>query len=83
MKFLCFSISNHYISYYDLKHMKCNLCKKDINNYNSEFNNLKIDENQTVDICQSCIDTFVRWQGAKYAKLFPTTMMKKQFEKKK
>lgn len=63
--------------------MICTLCKKTIENYNSEFNKMQIDETHAVDICQDCIDKFVAWQGRKYAKLFPTTALKKRFAEKK
>jgi hypothetical protein len=42
---------------------------------------LKIDEQHAADICQKCIDKFVKWQGAIYADLFPTKAMKKRFGK--
>jgi len=62
--------------------MDCTLCKKPIEKYDARFNHLKIDESVSADICQSCIDKFFIWQGELYAKLFPTTAMKKRFEKK-
>lgn len=65
------------------KNIKCTLCKKPIDNYNLAFNHLEIDEYHAVDICQVCVDKFVRWQQSIYAKLFPTTAMKKIFREKK
>ena len=60
----------------------CPLCKKQIEKYNPNLNDLKIDENCTVTICQNCIDKFFKWQQGIYAKLFPTNYMKKRFENK-
>lgn len=61
---------------------KCALCGKDIQNYNISFNHLKIDETKSVDICQDCIDKFVKWQQGLFAKMFPTTAIKKRFGQK-
>lgn len=61
--------------------MKCTLCNEPIDNYNLAFHHLKIDEQHAADICQKCIDKFVKWQGAIYADLFPTKAMKKRFGK--
>jgi hypothetical protein len=55
--------------------MECILCKKEIKNYSAEFNRF-----ENVDICQDCIDRFMRWQGSRMAKLFPTKSLKKRFE---
>ena len=63
--------------------MKCKLCEKEIKNYNPVFNQLKIDDSKNVDICQDCIDKFLKWQGNVIAKLFPSKVMKKRFEDKK
>jgi hypothetical protein len=62
--------------------MKCELCKKPIEKYNPTLNNLKIDENCNVDLCQDCIDKFMKWQQGIYARLFPTKTMKKRFGSK-
>ena len=61
--------------------MKCNLCNQPIKDYDTEFHHLKIDDSRAVDICPECIDKFVKWQGSKYAKLFPTRALKKRYEK--
>ena len=61
--------------------MKCTLCKKDINNYTIEFNHLKIDETNSIDICQDCLEKLVNWQKTNYAKLFPTKTLKKIYKK--
>ncbi|VVB78965.1 Uncharacterised protein [uncultured archaeon] len=63
--------------------MDCTLCKKPIEKYDANFNHFVIDESCSADICQSCIDKFFKWQGSLYAKLFPTTAMKKRFAGKK
>lgn len=61
--------------------MNCTLCNKPIQNYNQAFNHLKIDESHEADICQECIDKFGKWQQSIYARLFPTTAVKKRFGK--
>ncbi len=61
--------------------MRCNLCDNSIKDYNSSFNQLQIDELHNVDICQECIDKFVKWQQNKYAQLFPTKTLKKRLLK--
>ena len=58
--------------------MKCSLCRKEIENYSREFNHLEIDELNSVEICQECIDKFIKWQGKIFAKLFPTRTLKKK-----
>jgi len=65
-----------------LNKMDCALCKKPIEKYDSNFNHLKIDESNSVDICQNCIDKFFEWQGNISAKLYPTKFMKKRFSGK-
>lgn len=63
--------------------MDCTICKKPIEKYDSRLNHLVIDENVSIDICQSCIDKFLKWQGEIFATLFPTSAMKKRFGKNK
>ena len=63
--------------------MECVICKKPIEKYDSNFNHLKIDESCSVDICQDCIDKFMKWQGSVLTRLFPTNSMKKRFGKNK
>ena len=65
-----------------MHNMKCGICDKTIEKYNPAFNHLDVDKSLSVDICSDCIDAFVRWQGTIYAKLFPTTAMKKIFKAK-
>ncbi|MFA6072595.1 MAG: hypothetical protein WC758_00580 [Candidatus Woesearchaeota archaeon] len=60
--------------------MNCKLCDKEILNYSSKFNHLKIDESCSVDICSNCIDKVVDWQGSVVAKLFPTKSLKKRYK---
>lgn len=62
--------------------MNCNLCKKPISNYDAIYNHLEIDETHAADICAECVDKFLKWQQGKYARLFPTSAMKKRFGKK-
>ena len=62
--------------------MDCALCNASIDKYDPAFHHLKIDEHHAVDICQECIDTFVKWQGSKYAALFPTRALKKMYREK-
>jgi hypothetical protein len=61
--------------------IKCRLCEQAIENYNPAFNRLKINESCSVDICQDCIDKFIKWQGSIIVKLFPTKALKKRYEK--
>ena len=61
--------------------MNCKLCKKSIENYNPEFNQLKIDGSHNVNICLDCINKFMKWQQETYAKLFPTKIAKKYLER--
>jgi hypothetical protein len=63
--------------------MKCTLCKASIHDYSPDFNHLNIGESQSADICQACIDKFVRWQQNLYARLFPTAALKKIHRKMK
>ena len=60
--------------------MECTLCKEQIKNYTTEFNQLEINESHSVHICQSCVNKIVRWQQRKYAKLFPTKRAKELFK---
>jgi len=62
--------------------MRCNLCENSIKDYNSSFNQLQINELHSVDICQECIDKFVKWQQNNYAQLFPTKTAKKRLQKR-
>ena len=59
--------------------MNCKLCNNTIDNYNSEFHLLKIDDSKSVNICPTCIDKFLKWQQKKFAKLFPTKSIKKKY----
>lgn len=59
--------------------MKCHLCEKPIQNYHPALHHLTIDDSHGVDICQNCIDTFLKWQGRVFANLFPTRALKKRF----
>jgi len=59
--------------------MNCTLCNQPIKDYDPAFNRLRIDDTNSADICQGCIDKFVKWQGSKYMKLFPTSAMKKRY----
>ncbi len=62
-------------------HVSCALCRKPIGYYDPVFNRLEIGEGQAADICQECIDRFLKWQQKKYARLFPTSAAKKRFGK--
>lgn len=61
--------------------MDCALCRRPICNYDPAFNRLEIDGSSAADICQECIDRFLRWQQRRYALLFPTSAAKKRFRK--
>ncbi len=62
--------------------MRCILCEKEIENYSAQFNRLEIESDRAVDICNDCVDRFIKWQGKKFAALFPTKVMKKRFATK-
>jgi hypothetical protein len=57
----------------------CILCKKPLLRYDSAFNHLRIDESHAVDICSDCIDKFLKWQQGTFARLFPTSAMKRRY----
>jgi len=59
--------------------MNCTLCGKPIRNYDAAYNHLEIDETHAADICPKCIDKFLKWQQSIYARLFPTSAVKKRF----
>lgn len=58
--------------------MDCALCKKTIKKYQPKYNCLKIDESTSADICQDCVDKFLKWQQGVFADLFPTKAAKKR-----
>ena len=60
--------------------MKCFLCETEINNYSENFNQFKIDGSHTIEICQPCIDKFIKWQQKKFTNLFPTSSLKKRYK---
>lgn len=60
--------------------MDCSLCKKPIKDYNSGFHRFRIDKSCSADICPDCVDKLFKWQGEKYARLFPTKAMKNRFK---
>lgn len=57
----------------------CSLCGREISRYSQELNHLEIDESHSADLCQDCIDRFIRWQGKVISRLFPTKVMKKRY----
>jgi hypothetical protein len=59
--------------------MKCSLYENEIRNYILDFNHLRINELHTINVCQECIDKFVKWQQKIIARLFPTNALKKRF----
>ena len=61
--------------------MKCTLCENEIRYYSPEFNHLAIDEAHSADICPDCLKKFLAWQQGVYAKLFPTTSLKKRLRR--
>lgn len=61
--------------------MKCNLCNKDIKKFNLELNQFEVDHDKVINVCQDCVDKFLKWQQKVFAKLFPTALMKKRFNK--
>jgi hypothetical protein len=61
--------------------MDCALCKKPIKNYHPKYNSLEIDESSSVDICQECVDRFLKWQQGVFADQFPTKAAKKRYER--
>ena len=61
--------------------MNCKLCESTIKNYSIEFNHLKIDQTHEIDVCEACVEKFMKWRQEIIARLFPTKTMKK-FSKK-
>lgn len=55
----------------------CVLCGKLIDKYNPVFNQLVISDSRSVDLCQNCIDKFLKWQRELLKKLFPTSVTKR------
>ncbi|PIN69208.1 hypothetical protein COV93_06385 [Candidatus Woesearchaeota archaeon CG11_big_fil_rev_8_21_14_0_20_43_8] len=62
--------------------MRCALCNTEIEKYDPAFNHLIIDGTHDADICQGCIDLFLKWQQGIFAHLFPTAASKKMYEKR-
>jgi len=44
--------------------------RQPVQNYQPALHHLTINESKGVDICQDCTDTFIKWQGSIFAKLF-------------
>jgi len=63
--------------------MKCRLCGKSIENYDAQFNHMSVDESHSAELCQNCIDKFVKWYGSMCANLFPTKALKKRYGENK
>ncbi len=61
--------------------MNCKLCETPIKNYSPEFNHLKIDQTHEIEVCEECVEKFMKWRQEIIAQLFPTKTMKK-FSKK-
>jgi hypothetical protein len=59
--------------------MECFFCKVEIMHYNHEFNQFIINEFNKVNLCQTCIDKFNKWQQKKFAKILPTKTLKKMY----
>ena len=64
-----------------MEKITCNLCGKQIEDYEILLNHLEIDESRGVDICKDCIDKFLKWQQGIYARLFPMSSMKRMLKK--
>jgi len=62
--------------------MKCKICEEEIIGYNKTLNSLNINKEKKVEICQECIDKFLKWQQIIFAKLFPTKIIKRRYEEK-
>lgn len=60
--------------------MKCELCKKEINNFNPKLNQLQLEEN-IVNICSNCTDKILEWQQNIFKELFPRKSNKKISQK--
>lgn len=59
--------------------MTCALCDKEIGDYHASLNRLALEEGRSADLCEACIDRFLKWQQEKFAKLFPTSLAKKRY----
>ena len=62
--------------------MRCALCNGTIERYDPAFHHLKLDEQHEADICERCIDKFLKWQSGILAKLFPSKAMKRMRREK-
>ena len=62
--------------------MNCKLCDRPIDKYDPAFHRLEIDEAHAADFCPDCIEKFVTWQRGIFARLFPTTAVKKKYGKR-
>lgn len=62
--------------------MRCALCGRLIDGYAPTFNRLELGEGREAHLCAGCIDRFLKWQGERYARLFPTAAMKKRFKER-
>ncbi|HRK21946.1 MAG TPA: hypothetical protein PLX06_09060 [Fimbriimonadaceae bacterium] len=61
--------------------MECALCGNALVEPSDELNRLELDDGRSVLICTACIDRFLKWQGARIAKLFPTSALKRRFNR--
>jgi hypothetical protein len=58
----------------------CALCKRPIGKFSPILNRFDLD-GRPIDLCQSCIDKFLKWQQGIFARLYPTNALKKKFGK--
>jgi len=61
--------------------MNCKLCGSNIKKYSPEFNHLQIDQTHEIDVCEECVEKFMKWRQEVIARLFPTKIMKKILQK--
>ena len=62
--------------------MNCKLCDRPIVGYDPAFHRLVLDEAHAAAICPDCIEKFVKWQRGVFARLFPTTAVKRRYGKR-
>jgi hypothetical protein len=62
--------------------MNCKLCDRPIVGYDPAFHRLVLEEARAAAVCPDCIEKFLKWQRGVFARLFPTTAVKRRYGKR-